>query len=838
MIVLSLDGRILRQHPRQFTNDQYFMKMHNEYLESSSVHGCSYIHSRNPTAARAFWFVVIASGFVAASFLIQAAFDDWEKHPVLTTLDTIAAPVQDIRFPTVTVCQDPYKQPDNWAYLETVLNTLAFSCPKNAKNEECKAKTGKIRQDFQFLIKRVVKKFKGLIYTGKLDNEVLGVGKLAKLTVDAIKNKTLSMRNVNNWPFDTFGHNHLDVTKILSDLGFTEADMDSDWTNIITCDEGMCDHVIKMIELADFLIGEMYFGSFLARYTSEDVMNFVTFKKGHLDSNSKEWMCDMIQSDEEKEQEQKLNDFLTKIGLGIGVSAYELPAILSRPKELFNFNIERAFLNLRCKLNKDFRQSNLIQCMQGWRDQIRGYNKSVFHPCDEKWNANGECCYGKYLNGSLESIMKIMRLAERRGKSSIDISDLDKNLGYEIVPIGENGLYRNNTWYDYGSLIPFCRKISRKSYEEESGSPMVDIDDCLVFEPVLTELGICHSYNANSSLEMLEESNFKDAFAAAYKTDFILNKTFAKGTGAGKEHAFEFYLMADNFRRDPTDPVKKFLVGITSGSEYFSLEPLLKEVKVGYKTFFNVQPMEIWPTENLHEIPISKRNCRLPEERQGFRFKKYSQSSCELECNLDMAEKICKCLPWYMPPNPQKSELIICDLHGNFCFDNLFKRPPFNHSCSCLPICHDIEFAIIEKIEKLDSDDFCYKNLQSQSLRIANLMKEYLGKLGLVRTNMGDFQFNPTNEKAKEICHRLVQNDIAIVSVTFESKKFVRTIMDKKVSFVDKLATLGKIKPSESFFYLKISFKGGTLGLFTGMSLLSLAEMAFWTFKCIRKFST
>ena len=55
--------------------------------------------------------------------------------------------------------------------------------------------------------------------------------------------------------------------------------------------------------------------------------------------------------------------------------------------------------------------------MQSWRDQIRGYNKSVFHPCDEKWNANGECCYGKYLNGSLESIMKIMRLAERRGKS-------------------------------------------------------------------------------------------------------------------------------------------------------------------------------------------------------------------------------------------------------------------------------------------------------------------------------------------------------------------------------------------------------------------------------------
>ena len=70
----------------------------------------------------------VVLGFTTAGFFLKGAFEDWEETPVITTLDSIAAPISMIQFPTVTICQDEYKRPDNWAFLETILNNLAFEC--------------------------------------------------------------------------------------------------------------------------------------------------------------------------------------------------------------------------------------------------------------------------------------------------------------------------------------------------------------------------------------------------------------------------------------------------------------------------------------------------------------------------------------------------------------------------------------------------------------------------------------------------------------------------------------------------------------------------------------
>ena len=86
--------------------------------------------------------------------MINSAFNDWSEHPVITTLDSIAAPINDIQFPTVTVCLD--QPPDNWAFLENVLNSLAFSCNQedylgNSEFKHCN-ETEELRHDFKFLV--------------------------------------------------------------------------------------------------------------------------------------------------------------------------------------------------------------------------------------------------------------------------------------------------------------------------------------------------------------------------------------------------------------------------------------------------------------------------------------------------------------------------------------------------------------------------------------------------------------------------------------------------------------------------------------------------------------
>ena len=100
---------------------------------------------------------------MTAGLSIHAAIKEWHASPVITTLDSIAAPVTSIQFPTVTVCQEEFHPKDHWAILENILNLVAFECmddPNILYSEERYSlplcdETAKVREDFQFLITSV-----------------------------------------------------------------------------------------------------------------------------------------------------------------------------------------------------------------------------------------------------------------------------------------------------------------------------------------------------------------------------------------------------------------------------------------------------------------------------------------------------------------------------------------------------------------------------------------------------------------------------------------------------------------------------------------------------------
>ena len=72
-----------------------------QFLETSTIHGLAYISSTQKYA-RAFWMLVVISGFSAAGYLIYESFQSWEESPVKTTIETL--PIYEIKFPKVTVC--------------------------------------------------------------------------------------------------------------------------------------------------------------------------------------------------------------------------------------------------------------------------------------------------------------------------------------------------------------------------------------------------------------------------------------------------------------------------------------------------------------------------------------------------------------------------------------------------------------------------------------------------------------------------------------------------------------------------------------------------------------
>ena len=77
------------------------MENFKQFLETASINGLNHISStRNLT--RLFWILVVAMGFIVASFLTWESFQSWADNPVRTTTRTV--PMSEIKFPKVTVC--------------------------------------------------------------------------------------------------------------------------------------------------------------------------------------------------------------------------------------------------------------------------------------------------------------------------------------------------------------------------------------------------------------------------------------------------------------------------------------------------------------------------------------------------------------------------------------------------------------------------------------------------------------------------------------------------------------------------------------------------------------
>ena len=71
------------------------------FLESSTIHGLTYI-STTRKYARFFWILVVIAGFIAASQLIYDYFQNFNKSPTSTTIETWS--ISKVTFPTITVC--------------------------------------------------------------------------------------------------------------------------------------------------------------------------------------------------------------------------------------------------------------------------------------------------------------------------------------------------------------------------------------------------------------------------------------------------------------------------------------------------------------------------------------------------------------------------------------------------------------------------------------------------------------------------------------------------------------------------------------------------------------
>lgn len=417
---------------------------------------------------------------------------------------------------------------------------------------------------------------------------------------------------------------------------------------------------------------------------------------------------------------------------------------------------------------------------------------------------NKECCevLPSRIGNNLKAIMKIMRFAIGRGKFDLNSTDLLKT---GILEKSNYTLFHSKDQFDsrekekdINSMIPWCQL---RNGDKDKSLLNVEVS-CDLFDPVVTDVGICHAFNPSQTLELLESSYFTESFEEAYKTDLPINSSTWNGTGAGSDYALNFYLLDAEFRRFQNIEPTIFKLAISDKEDYFDMKSLSQTIKPGYHTIWKVQAMEIVASNDLHRLDMEKRNCRFGDEIEGLKlFKVYSQTSCEFECRVLKAAEMCRCYPWHVPSLPAKIRHSLCGIYGNFCFDKVMNERELKINCTCLPNCHQIEFTFNEQVNKLDLD-ICNDKYSIERKLIEIIMEKGHNSLAyryftidkLLTSNSNEsLNLDPWygDEKRIQFCRTMMLNHFAKVSVMFDRKKYVKTLTNLRVTFADKLSTFG-----------------------------------------------
>ena len=81
------------------------VKTSKEYGSDSTAHGISYlVDETRSKGERIFWTVVVCLAISFTIYQMGTLHMQWQDHPVITELDTVALPIEEIEFPAVTIC--------------------------------------------------------------------------------------------------------------------------------------------------------------------------------------------------------------------------------------------------------------------------------------------------------------------------------------------------------------------------------------------------------------------------------------------------------------------------------------------------------------------------------------------------------------------------------------------------------------------------------------------------------------------------------------------------------------------------------------------------------------
>ena len=241
----------------------------------------------------------------------------------------------------------------------------------------------------------------------------------------------------------------------------------------------------------------------------------------------------------------------------------------------------------------------------------------------------------------------------------------------------------------------------------------------------------------------------------------------------------------------------------------------------GYQITIKVIPQLVGVTEQFKEMDMTSRNCRLASEIDGIKLTNtYSKIGCEFECATDKAIEICRCVPWYITNNFTGTPM--CDSFGGHCFEEILTKESNYKQCSskCMEDCSGMPMTMVTSYIPINTDEACktdsylekhfiHSSRQHFTFEIYRSLIEGDGQIPDLETNMAN----------GSLCRNFISKFVGIVIIESPTDSITKSARDVRITLIDQIGTIG-----------------GTLGLFTGMSILSLVEIVFFLVKFVKSF--
>ncbi|XP_044252515.1 pickpocket protein 28-like [Tribolium madens] len=397
----------------------------------------------------------------------------------------------------------------------------------------------------------------------------------------------------------------------------------------------------------------------------------------------------------------------------------------------------------------------------------------------EKFNYSG--VYFKLVEEesvTLDERRKFDYLSAMCAETPDNITCTKENFGNEFYEIIHKMKLNENF------LFPFCAHDNK----------LVNCDQ--IFTPIFIDEGICYSFNILGGHEIFRDHvyNFHDYYRVANTSEKYFDPEFGYKSTAGvrtyprralKSGADSAFLVFFNYDTSDSDfNCNNFLQGfrvlihnpwdVPRVSQHYFRIPFDKVVVAA------MEPVLVVTSENVRRFPPEKRKCFMRNERFLRHFLHYSQSNCLLECLTNYTLGKCGCVKFYMP---RDNSTPICGPNSYECTENAeseLQIKELEHKisgrslCDCKPSCTNLKYSV-----ETSHSDFYFK----EYFKVHNEFK------------LEDFD----------------GTHWSVLQLYFKDEQFMTMERNELYGISDLISNLG-----------------GLLGLFTGFSLITMAEIIYF----------